>query len=253
MPRSNRSTLLASILGLAVAGILAGPAKANVVNLNPTKDNSIYSDLTGNSNGSGDGVFAGRNSLGGLRRGFLAFDLSSIPAGSLINSVSLTLVLSQSNSGTAIVSLHRVNADWGEGTSNGTGQGAPATAGDATWLRRFFNTTSWTTPGGDFVATPSASQSVSGLNPYVWSSAGLTSDVQAWRASPSSNFGWILIGDEGLNNTAKKFGSRESGTPPVLSVDFTPHAPGAAPAALGLLSLAMGALGARLARRRRPS
>ena len=42
----------------------------------------------------------------------------------------------------------------------GEGDGAPATPNDATWRHRFFDSVFWTTQGGDFSATVSASQSV---------------------------------------------------------------------------------------------
>ena len=64
--------------------------------------------------------------------------------------------------------LHRVLSDWGEGTSGaggdplhmGGGGGSPATAGDATWLHTFFDTSFWANPGGDFSSTASAARSV---------------------------------------------------------------------------------------------
>ena len=48
--------------------------------------------------------------------------------------------------GTLNVQLHKTLADWGEGTSNGTGRmpGIPwdrATTGDATWLQTFYTAT----------------------------------------------------------------------------------------------------------------
>ena len=62
-------------------------------------------------------------------------------------------------------------ADWGEGTSVAPGEegdGAPATTNDATWRHRFFDTIFWTTEGGDFSGTVSASQSVgAGRNVHV--------------------------------------------------------------------------------------
>ena len=51
-----------------------------------------------------------------------------------------------------IIELHKLLADWGEGTSQATGeegQGAPATPNDATWRHRFFDTIFWTNEGGD--------------------------------------------------------------------------------------------------------
>src|SRR5205085_481489 len=94
------------------------------------------------------------------------------------------------------VVVHRATSSWGEGTSvagpggsgNGEGDGTQATTNDATWTFRFFNTVSWTTVGGDFSATASASTTVAGVGTYQWT--GLAGDVQAWLSSPSNNLGW---------------------------------------------------------------
>jgi hypothetical protein len=237
-------------LALLAIVLCSGVAAATTVNLNPAKDNTILGDLTLNSNGAGNGVYAGRTTTGGARRGLLAFDLSSIPAGATINSVSLTLNMSQTVALAQTVALHRLNASWGESTSLGSGSGAPAAVGDATWLRRFYNTTSWTTSGGDFAGAPSATLSVGNVGSYTWTSAGLQSDVQFWMANPSSNFGWILVGNESTNQTTKKFDSREGAIPPVLTVNYTPAVPGVSGWGLALLVLVMAGSAAGFPRRR---
>jgi hypothetical protein len=97
------------------------------------------------------------------------------------------------------------------GGSGGASHGFAATPGDATWTYNSFNTSTWTTPGGDYVATPSATQSAN-INPqYVtWSSAGMVSDVQGWVKNPTTNFGWMIVGDESTNGTSRLFVSSES-------------------------------------------
>ena len=98
--------------------------------------------------------------------------------------------------------------------------------GDATWRHRLFDAELWASPGGDFVAEPSGSVDVGGSRSYTWpSSAGMVADVQSWLDDPASNHGWMLKGNEGRNQTAKRFGSRENGTAgnrPQLTVEFTP-------------------------------
>jgi len=135
----------------------------------------------------------------------------------------------QTRGGAETIRLHRLLADWGEGASNASGpegNGASSSSGDATWVHRFFNSDSWSTPGGDSSSTVSGSASVAGPGSYTWDSTSqLVTDVQGWVDDPSSNFGWIVIGDEGANQTVKKFGSRENGTSanrPVLTVTYTP-------------------------------
>ena len=104
--------------------------------LGTSKDNTLYSESGALSNGAGVYFFAGELGTTGhsaIRRGVIAFDIAdSIPAGSTINSVTLTLHVSRTAPSFAAltVELHRLLADWGEGTSDaGTpgGMGAPAT------------------------------------------------------------------------------------------------------------------------------
>ena len=216
--------LLASLL------IAASPViSQNVVQLGTLRDNTLFEDAGGTlSNGAGPNFFVGRNNLAQLRRGVIAFDVAgSVPAGAVIDSVRLTLFMSQSTSGPSDVALHPLTQDWGEGTSiSGGGMGAPATTNDATWIHTFYNTAFWGTTGGDFSATMSASQSVSGVGSYEWGSTSqMISDVQTWLDSPSSNFGWILIGNEAINQTAKRFETKENtvvANRPVLAVYWSP-------------------------------
>jgi hypothetical protein len=228
------------LVGLGTAAV-AAPV---TVSLSAAKDNTLYEDPNGTlSDGVGPHLFAGRTSQGSgsIRRGLLAFDLSSIPAGANITSATLTLNASKSNSASTQIELHRVNKNWGEGTSNAGdpgGSGALATTNDATWKHTFFNTQTWTNLGGDFAAAPSATATINGLGSQTWSGPGLLADVKSWRVAPSTNFGWELIGDESQTGTAFRFDSRENGTAafrPVLSVtyDSVPE-----PTALGLLALA---------------
>jgi FtsP/CotA-like multicopper oxidase with cupredoxin domain len=230
----RRSSFLSAVL---VAGLL-GPAVAAAVTatIPASKDNTLYESSTGAvSNGSGENMFTGRTKDGLIRRALVAFDIAAnLPAGSTINSVTLQLNLSRSKFNTSeSTTLHRVLADWGEGSSNSSanpGQGASSTANDATWIHRFYPGTNWTTPGGDFAGTASASAGIAGSGFFTWSSAAMAADVQAWLDSPASNFGWLIRGNEGGASTAKRFDTSENAQTtrrPVLTVDYTP--PGGGP------------------------
>ena len=190
---------------------------AQTVVLNAVKDNTVYSNLTNNSNGAGDNFTTGAIQSSAVRRGLLMFDLSSIPAGATITAVSLRMVMNRTVSGANNVSLHRLNENWGEGASNagsgGDGNGITAELGDATWICSFSNgaggcTTSWTTAGGAFQATASATTSVGGPAPYTWSTAQMITNVQGWKNNAATNFGWIIICAEGTPGSAKRFSSR---------------------------------------------
>ena len=66
-------------------------AIADIININPIKDNTLYEydPADGDrSNALGFHFFAGKTAMGELRRGVLAFDIAgSIPAGSTITGV----------------------------------------------------------------------------------------------------------------------------------------------------------------------
>ena len=229
-PVNSPKTLLPLILAAALGGIGPSLASATTININPSKDNTLYQFVAvdgDRSNGVGTRLFTGETDEAEIRRGVLAFDIAgNIPAGSTITSVSLSMNMSRAFDNTArIVELHKLLADWGEGTSDASGmegQGIAATTNDATWRHRFYNTIFWTTQGGDFSGTVSASQSVGAIGQYVWSSAQMVADVQSWLDNPSTNFGWLVKGDESTSPTAKRFDSRQSTVPPVLTIGYTP-------------------------------
>lgn len=207
-------------------------AQTAVDTLNPIKDNTLFEDEAGGlSNGEGQYLFTGQTDFSNLsRRALLAFDIAgAIPSTSTIDSVKLVLNMNRTISGGQTASLHRVLADWGEGASDAAGQeggGTAAATNDATWIHRFNPGDLWSIPGGDFQPAASASITVSGIGQYTWgSTAEMVADVTHWLATPSSNFGWIVIGNESTTATAKRFDSQQSPTPtnrPQLIVFSTP-------------------------------
>ena len=204
----RRRTLILAILGLVLLALALGlqsvsalsgvpdntAVASSVVSLSSIKDNTMYEESNLLSNGSGDYFFAGSIiEDGDRRRALVKFDIAgSIPSSAIILSATLRLHVSKHPDSPLApspvpFSLHRVLADWGEGTSDALepgGSGATATEGDATWLYSHYSLTptqriTWTTPGGDFVPDASASTLV-GLqdNYYEWGvSADLTADV----------------------------------------------------------------------------
>ncbi|MBI1303368.1 MAG: DNRLRE domain-containing protein [Phycisphaera sp.] len=220
--------MAAAVSALALAASHAADADQKV--LVSVADNTIIEDPTGAfSAGAAQYFFAGRvnvNGGGTLRRGALRFDLTSIPAGSTITSVSLRLYCSAAgNSTSQPISFKRFTASWGEGASVAFGGGgAAAQSNDVTWQHRFYPGTAWATPGGQFVATASATRNVTGMGFYTWASTpGLVADVQGWVNAPATNFGWCVQGNEGTMQSVKRFDSREAGaaTRPQLTVVYT--------------------------------
>lgn len=207
---------------------------SEIVIITPRKDNTLFNTAGDRSSGSGDAVFSGRTGIGGggtVQRAVLSFDVAgNVPPGSTITAASLTLTLvSAGVSGDQTHSLHRLLADWGEGTSVGLGgTGAPATPGDATWSHTFFPDSFWINAGGDFDPVASATQVVGITHgtAYTWDSTPqLVADAQDMLDDYCGNFGWLVQGNEIDFNTAKKFASKENLTParwPVLTVSFDP-------------------------------
>ncbi|MSR41058.1 MAG: hypothetical protein EXS10_04055 [Phycisphaerales bacterium] len=230
--RSWSAPLLAAML-LSVG---ANCARADTLIKTPSKDNTLIEQSPGEwSCGMATYFFAGRVGVNGgstLRRGALRFDLSAIPVGSTVTSVSLRMYCGAAGLTTAQpVALHRGLLDFGEGPSVAFGGGgAFAEPPDSTWNYQFYPTSLWPTPGGSFKPTLSATKNVASVGYYTWTTtAALVSDAQAWVNAPTSNFGWIVICDEGGElQTAKRFDSRESGvatTRPTLTIVYTRIAP----------------------------
>lgn len=222
LPSVGSSTLL----GLASA-TLATLTQAATVTIYPVKDNTIFSELGSNSNGGGD-LYAGRTGVaGGIRRALVQFPiLENVPAGAVIDSVSLSFTQTKIGpAGIATFELHRLNRAWGEGTALGTGAGATAGAGDATWNSASHGTTAWTTTGGDFAAASATTDFNLALATYTFSSsASLVADVQDWLNNPATNFGWLLRASDEVSITARQLGSRDSpaNQRPSLVINFTP-------------------------------
>jgi hypothetical protein len=210
---------------------------ADSTTIHPDKDNTLIQTTDGSlSNGLGD-LFVGRTGqadAASRRRGVIHFNVAgAVPAGSTVTAVTLRLYLAKTGD-TAVRSLavYRGSASWGEGSSyfNG-GVGAASTTNDATWIHRLWNTSSWTASGGDRASSASASSNVGSAGSagvyYTWSSATMVSDVQGWLSSPSTNFGWHVLGDEANSGTARRFTSREAVDDPgahfpELVITYTP-------------------------------
>ena len=130
---------------LALTGMYVSAAQLTI---NPSRpdinsgiggDNTIYQGTDPNtaenyelnSSGACEDVFAGTTNDGFARRALLQFDIGgSVPAGSTVNSVTLTMVVNRSGDNQdATMTLHPVSRTWGEGT---VGCGPPGAAARAT-------------------------------------------------------------------------------------------------------------------------
>ncbi|MBI1190086.1 MAG: DNRLRE domain-containing protein [Tepidisphaera sp.] len=231
-----------TLIGVAVLSCAAPSASADSITIGASRNNTLIQDSLGAlGSGGAQAIFAGVTAQGSgvdKRRALIQFDIAnSVPAGATITSVSLSLYCDRaSNSSSSTFELHRLIADWGQGSSNRDNQGAmgaPAQSGDATWTSRFFGTgQNWTQPGGDFIAAASATRSQAGVGVYTWSSTSLLiADVQGWLNNPSSNFGWLIKNNESSTRNARRFSGitwPEATQRPALTIVYTVPAPGAA-------------------------
>lgn len=220
------------LLVLLLASLEARSAAAETATLSAAADTTLYENFDDSGNGSGEWFFVSRTNTGAIRRALIRFDLSGIPPGATIESVSLRLALSRGGGANPAVGLFPVTSAWTEGGTNSQGQeGAPdlASAGDATWRFRSFPTLEWTNLGGDIEATPSATLTIPAwapntTTPQTWATtAALVADVQDWVNAPATNFGWMLkIVTETTGRKSRRFNSRSNGTmPPQLTVVYT--------------------------------
>lgn len=195
-----------------------------------TTDTTIYKDVPNNANGGFPQIFVGPTGTS-VRRALIRFDLSSLPSGIELQSAALILTVersSPSSLNTDTISVHRLLKDWGEGnavSADPGGSGTTAQAGDATWNSNRHQQSQWTQPGGDFSATPSDTKVVSRTPDTIveLKSDAVLNDVKQWLADPSSNNGWIVIGQETGQRKARRYHSSEgiAGKRPRLVLEYT--------------------------------
>ena len=223
------------LVPLILTSLWSPDAAGDTVTLDASRDNTIYEEDGSESSGSGAFLFAGDTGAtnnGASRRALVFFDIVNgdgqnpgVPAGATIDDVTLTISVNKGGGGSQTMAIHKVTADWGEaGSTNagtGGGEGGSAQTNDATWTHRFFNTAmTWTSAGGDFLGASDTSSIGTGQG--SWSSAQMAADVKDWLDNSANNFGWIIIGNEGTQSTAKRFPSREGSSGPTLQINFTP-------------------------------
>lgn len=224
---SMKIRLLAMMFSMTAINNLA----ADTVTLTSDRDNTLIQPQEAGdalSLGSAFNMYAGRvgsNAGQTLRRGLLRFDIAAVvPSGATIQSVQLTLHMSQTVTGYQSINLHRMNADWGEEDSfSFGGGGAPAEVGDATWTHAFWPRIPWQQDGGDFQTEVSGTKLVGSAGYYTWDSADMmVCDVQAWLDDPSANHGWMVRGNETTSQAVKRFDTREASEPfrPELVIEY---------------------------------
>jgi len=228
-----------SVLALIVCCASTNPPHtfAATAIFNPVADTTLIEIAPANNLGGFAGMHAGTTQSMKKNRALFRFDLSALPASTVVFSATVQLAVTREPgpgepSNNSAFGLHRLLTTWGEGNKNpsfGIGQGLPATLGEATWTHAFYSTNSWSGPGGasdvDFSSIQSSFQEIYGTDqsPYVFANTPeMIADVTTWLQSPQNNFGWMLLGaDESIQSTARRFGSREDASnPPILELQY---------------------------------
>ncbi len=151
------------------------------------------------------------------------FDLSAIPAGTVIQSAILRYhvnSITSSSNGTKPITAYKLTESWVEGTGD-----AAANNPGTSWQYRN-DKVNWTTSGGTYNATAIAmdTEESSGLSPPPssfasgWLTWGLTALVQEWIDGVSANYGVLLVATTPSGKDDILFDSREaaSNTPQLV-------------------------------------
>ncbi len=233
------------LLSLLVSGAVSVTQAQTTVDLPVSADTAIFSAYPDDNFGAST-LQVGANALGQPGRSLLLFDLSTLPAGAIITSasISMTVVRMPPIDGMAQplgsdFELYKMYVPWEAG--NGTGNsGFPGQPGETTWNLRVVGDNGigdapWNTPGGaigeDFASAASASASIgTTLGLDVWGSTPqFVADVQSWLDDPSQNFGYMVISSaETTGGTGRRIASLENAggvnpppAPPSLTVTYT--------------------------------
>jgi len=223
--------------GALLLGVSSPTGVADTVTLGASADATLF-EVSPNNSAGGDVFFLSGTTQNRTRtRALLGFDITSaIPTGSQITGVNFEVEVTRrpiDGFEASLFGLHRMLRPWGEGTTivedNAGGMGAPAMAGDATWLHRFAFSDAWGAPGGaagiDYQAEFSGSAFIFDVDIYRFEGTpAMIADIQYWLDNPTINFGWMLISQsEELPFTGRRFASREdlNGGGPRLIVDYT--------------------------------
>ncbi len=262
----------AYLAGVMVMSLGVGAAQADVLDISMTAQGVNYNTMVRDAKLRGDGGLQDWNlgagsggsnrfyanyllngSPSGRLNTFLQwFDVSSIPAGSVINSATLTTYMANQSANTRTwvdVNLSRLQSgnNWVEFVLGGAG---PHTDGSVTWNNRITHPTTptpWATPGAlggaDIDLGTTQTFDVVGIDGQATTVVrDISAWVQGWVTTPASNAGILWWGgkndDSNAQNRYFHFGTKEDGGGPAsdtvsqapsLVINYTPGGSPVAP------------------------
>jgi hypothetical protein len=179
----------------------APPESPARVTLVPVADTSLYEGAPGVNYGTMVRLYCGNYPDGKNRRGLMRFDLSAVPASATVTRATLRIYLYAVHQGTDQYRVHGVTKAWEE--------------------RR----ATWSNMNASYDPAASAKRAIRIDLQGKYAQFNITSLVQRWVTTPSTNYGLLLRGTEGASHRGIVLGSREYLTPswrPKLTVKYTP-------------------------------
>ncbi|MBK8564214.1 MAG: DNRLRE domain-containing protein [Saprospiraceae bacterium] len=221
-PKKNQG-LKGIILGFLLLAAFGPRVHAQTtITLTATEDTEIWNNNASDqlkNYGSCNILYLNGASSAPKQRDLVRFNLSSIPANATITSATFRMVKIGGSSSSKNISVHRVTAEWVEGTGSCPGS-TGGTNGPCSWQIRM-GSTAWATHGGDYNASAEATVAVAGNGAYNWT---ITSLVQNWQNGIFPNFGVLVRFATENQNSEIDFGSSEhatTGNRPQLTVTYT--------------------------------
>ena len=213
------------IVTLAVnASWLASPARRFPVAIDPVVVIANYGTTDGGFIDSSDPTFptccgssittAGHyTAYSDTYRTLLQFDIAgSLPSNVQVLSAELGLFIYNDDGSTFTMNMHQVTTPWST-TYNGSS--------GVSWLDVHQGT--WNSPGGDFVATPAASDANAGGPTANWNYWYPTQLVQSWVNGTAANDGLLLrAADETTTHWAEYYAPFGNSNYPYLKVVYVP-------------------------------
>ena len=158
-----------------------------------------------------------RGGAAGSHRAVFWFDVAQAPPGKTLKSATLRLTIANNPGLSKNLAVHRISQ-----TSNRKWEEP-----QVTW-NEYKNANSWTTPGGDFVATASDTQAIQDATASgTVLSFNVLGDAQSFYATPATNYGWLIKDPLDSTNTSGEsvyIATRENTTitPPKLVLTYCP-------------------------------